>query len=101
MAMYLVGVLIFTIMLIGRWSSNAFLRYVCRQFLQFRAGVATRMVSPQAQNFFTLLDFDAEHPRTPSHRSNFHSPQHAGQRGKLSTPDHMFESLIPQFELMT
>jgi hypothetical protein len=90
-------------MLIGRWSSDAFLRYICRQVLQFSAGISTRMVSPQAQNFFTLpdfdADFDAEHPRTRSYRTNFHSPQHTGPRKKLSTPDHVFES--PQFELMT
>jgi hypothetical protein len=96
--MYLAGVSIFSIMLIGRWSSNAFLWYV----LQFIAGVSTRMVIPQAQHSFTLLDFEAEHPRTWSHRTNFHLPQpHTGPRGKLSTPDHVFESLLPRFALMT
>ncbi len=105
MTMYLAGVPVFTIMLIGRWSSDAFLWYIRRQVLQFSAGVSTRMVSPQAQNFFTLpdfeADFDAAHPRTWSHRTNFHSPQHTGPRKKLSTPDHVFESLIPRFELTT
>ncbi len=88
-------------MLIGRWSSDAFLRYIRQQVLQFSAGVSTRMVSPQAQNFFTLPDFDAEHPRTRSHRTNFQSLQHTGPREKLSTPDHVFESLLPQFQLTT
>jgi hypothetical protein len=101
MAMYLAGVPVFTIMLIGRWSSDAFLRYIRRQVLQFSAGVSTRMVSAQAQNFFTLPDFDAKHPRTRSHRTNFQSPQHNGHRERLSTPDHVFESLLPRFELMT
>jgi hypothetical protein len=63
------------------------------------------MVSPQAQNFFTLPDFDAnfdaKHPRTRSHRTKFHLLHHTGPRKKTSTPDHMFESLIPRFELMT
>jgi hypothetical protein len=99
MAMYLARVPVFTIMLIGRWSSDAFLRYIRRQVLQFSAGVSTCMVSPQAQNFFTLPDFAAEHPRTQS--TNFQSPQHHGPRQKLSTPDHVFESLLPRFELAT
>jgi hypothetical protein len=101
MAMYLASVPVFTIMLIGRWSSDAFLRYIRRQVLQFSAGVSTRMVSPQAQNFFTIPDFADEHPRTRSHRTNFQSPQHTGPWKKPSTPDHVFESLLPRFELAT
>jgi hypothetical protein len=57
-AMYLVGVPVFSIMLlIGRWSSDAFLRYIRRQVLQFSAGVSTRMVSPRlktSSHFRTL-----------------------------------------------
>jgi hypothetical protein len=64
MAMYLAGVPVFTIMLIGRWSSDAFLRYIRRQVLQFSAGVSKRMISTESQDFFTLPDFDPEHPRT-------------------------------------
>jgi hypothetical protein len=99
MAMYLAGVPVFTIMLIGRWSSDAFLRYIRRQVLQFSAGVATRMVSATSQNFFTLPDFDPEDPRTRAHRTNFHSPPQSGSRQRTSTPDHVFKSLLPRFEL--
>jgi hypothetical protein len=101
MAMYLAGVPVFTIMLIGRWSSDAFLRYIRRQVLQFSAGVSKRMVSSHAQDFFTLPDFTPEHPRTRAHRTNYQSPQHSGSRKKPrpSTPDHVFESLLPRFEL--
>jgi hypothetical protein len=84
MAMYLASVPIFTITLIGHWSSNVFLWYIHCQVLQFINGVSSRMVSPQAQNFFTLPDFAAEHPCTWSHRTNFQSPQHTGPRQKLS-----------------
>jgi hypothetical protein len=35
MEMYLAGVPVYTIMLIGRWSSDAFLRYIRRQVEQF------------------------------------------------------------------
>jgi hypothetical protein len=65
MAMYLVaGVPVFVIMLTGRWSFDAFLRYIRRQVLQFSAGVSKRMISTKSQDFFTLPDFDPEHPRT-------------------------------------
>ena len=97
--MYLAGVPVFTIMLIGRWSSDAFLRYIRRQVLQFSAGVSKRMVADFATPFYTLPDFDPEHPRTRSHRTNFHSPQSQGPSRPNPTPDHVFESLLPRFEL--
>jgi hypothetical protein len=31
MAMYLAGVAVFTIILLGRWSSDTFLHYICKQ----------------------------------------------------------------------
>jgi hypothetical protein len=94
--MYLAGMPVFTIMLISWWSSDAFLWYICRQVLQFSAGVSMRMASAQAQDFFTLPDVDPEHPRTRAHRTNHHSPQHTGPRKKprTSTPDHVFLSLL-------
>ena len=101
MAMYLAGVPVFTIMLIGRWSSDAFLRYIRRQVLQFSAGVSKRMVGLAAQDFFTVPDVDVEHPRTRAHRANFHSPQQYSARQRAATPDHVLENLLPRFELMT
>jgi hypothetical protein len=66
----------FTIMPIGRWSSDAFLQYICRQVLQFSAGVSKCMISTQSQDFFTLPEFDPEHPHTQAHQTNFqYSPQ--------------------------
>jgi hypothetical protein len=45
MAMYLNHVPVYTIMLLGRWSSDAFLRYIRKQVEQFSAGVSARMIS--------------------------------------------------------
>ena len=45
MAMYLDNVPIFTIMLIGRWKSDAFLAYIRKQVEQFSHNVSTRMLS--------------------------------------------------------
>jgi hypothetical protein len=102
MAMYLAGVPVFTIMLIGRWSSDAFLRYIRKQVLQFSVGVSKRMVATQESDFFTLPDFGAESPRTRGHHSNFSSPpKESGLTRNLPTPDHVLESLTPRFELQT
>jgi hypothetical protein len=69
MAMYLAGVPVYTIMLIGRWSSDAFLRYIRRQVQEFSSGVSRRMIL--APDFFTIPDEvppGPENPRTESGR---------------------------------
>ena len=40
MAMYLNDVPTYTIMLVGRWSSDAFLKYIRRQVQEFTSGVS-------------------------------------------------------------
>ena len=44
MAMYLNDIPVYTIMLIGRWSSDAFLRYIRPQVANFSRGVAKAMI---------------------------------------------------------
>jgi hypothetical protein len=101
MAMYLAGVPVFTIMLIGCWSSDAFLRYIRRQVLQFSSGVAARMVSAQSQNFFTLPDFAPDMPRNRAHRTNFLSPNNCGAMENPATPNRTQGLSFPRFELTT
>jgi hypothetical protein len=48
MAIYLAGASVFTIMLIGRWSSDAFLGYIRRQVLGQRPGTGL-LYDPQHQ----------------------------------------------------
>jgi hypothetical protein len=43
--MYLAGVPVYTIMLIGRWSSDAFLRYIQKQVEQFLRHVTKQMLT--------------------------------------------------------
>ena len=43
MAMYLDEIPIYTIMMIGRWSSDAWLRYIRKQVDQFSHNVSKRM----------------------------------------------------------
>ena len=44
MAMYLDEVSVFSIMMIGRWQSDAFLRYIRKQVEQFSHNVSKRMI---------------------------------------------------------
>jgi len=68
MAMYLMAVPVFTIMLIGRWSSDAFLRYIRRQVKEFSTGVSTKMIAHEA--FFTIPEISSEDPRISGHHLN-------------------------------
>eukprot|EP00978_Attheya_sp_CCMP212_P015464 scaffold39906_cov57-Attheya_sp.AAC.8 len=68
MAMYLAAVPVFTIMLIGRWSSDAFLRYIRRQVQEFSSEVSSKMIL--APDYFTIPDAGHEDPRTPAARLN-------------------------------
>jgi hypothetical protein len=42
MAMYLLGTPAYTIMLLGRWTSNAFLKYIRKQIKEFSKGVSKK-----------------------------------------------------------
>ena len=44
MMLYLAREPIYTIMLLGRWSSDAFLTYIEKQVKEFTTGVSTRML---------------------------------------------------------
>ncbi len=44
MAMYMNGIPVYTIMLLGRWSSDAFLRYIRKQVLEFSTNVSELMI---------------------------------------------------------
>jgi len=45
MEMYLGEIPVYTIMLIGRWSSDAFLRYIRKQVEQFSRNVSKKMLT--------------------------------------------------------
>ena len=70
MAIYLAVVPVFAIMLIGRWSSDAFLRYIRRQVQEFSSSVSLRMLLTAA--YFTIPDFaGTEDPCTAGHHLHF------------------------------
>jgi hypothetical protein len=68
MAMYLAHVPVFTIMLLGRWSSNAFLRYIRKQVKEFSRGISSKMV--QQEHFFTVPSSSKDDPRISNHPLN-------------------------------
>lgn len=53
MLLYLANVRTSTIMLIGRWKSDAFLLYIRRQVKEFTEGVTLRMID-QSDTFFSI-----------------------------------------------
>jgi len=55
MGIFLVGTPIYTIMLMGRWSSDAFMRYIRKQVLQLSHGISTKMLT--YNEFYTVPDF--------------------------------------------
>lgn len=68
MMMYLAKEPIYTIMLVGRWSSDAFLRYIEKQVKEFTKGVSTRMI--RCETFFNI-------PTTrPTKSSRVHGRSH-------------------------
>jgi hypothetical protein len=56
MAMYLGECPVYTIMLIGRWSSDAFLWYIRKQVMKFSRNVSKRMLT--FQTFQHIPNFD-------------------------------------------
>jgi hypothetical protein len=65
MAMYLSGVPVYTIMLLGRWSSDTFLWYIRKQVKEFRKGVSKKMLI--SKKFFTI-------PSTSNNNSQLKKP---------------------------
>jgi hypothetical protein len=55
MSMILSGTPIYTIMLIGRWSSDTFMRYIRKQVIAASPGISKRMIT--YETFFTIPDF--------------------------------------------
>ena len=65
MAMYMNGVPVYTIMLLGRWSSDAFLRYIRKQVSEFSNNVSELMIKNGTYHHIQLAS--REDPR--SHNS--------------------------------
>ena len=86
MAMYFNDVPVYTIMIVGRWSSDAFIRYIRRQVEQFSHNVSSRMI--KNQHFCHIPTFNpSSHrldPRTPNDPNNFVSRVNSGGGSRSS-----------------
>eukprot|EP00957_Ditylum_brightwellii_P098518 7504945-Ditylum_brightwellii.AAC.1 len=79
MAMYLGKCPVYTIMMIGRWSSNAFLRYIRKQAEQFSHNVSKQMLIfeffrhvPDREPMVSRLNpWQQNHPDNKLKRKNF------------------------------
>jgi hypothetical protein len=94
MAMYLDECALFTIMLIRRWSSDAFFRYIRKQVLEFSQNVKKKMLT--YQNFRHIPDIHRRIPRDdPRQRNN---PNNAETRRNIG--DNMSrQARLPAFSL--
>jgi hypothetical protein len=90
MAMYLMAVPVFTIMLLGRWSSDAFLRYIRRQVKEFSKGVSEKMV--ENEDFYTIPEINPEDPRITGHHLNHQMRNNCG-------PSALSHSMMPRMAL--
>jgi hypothetical protein len=66
-AMHLNNITVYTILLIGRWSSDTFIRYTRRKVKEFSSGVASAMICSPL--LFTIpQEVSAEDPCTTNHQ---------------------------------
>jgi len=71
MAMYLSGTPVYTIMLLGHWSSDAFLRYIRKQVKEFIKGISKKMLTKD--KFFTIPTTTPDNPHSRGHSSKITS----------------------------
>ena len=60
MAMYIARIQVFTIKLIRRWKSDAFLNYIRKQVQQFSENISDRMV--EQENFTHIPEYAISSP---------------------------------------
>ena len=82
--MYLGECPVYTIMMIGRWSSDAFLKYIRKQVEKFSHNVSTRMLKFEMHNHLPGVDPRISHmdPRQRNHKDNAETRRNVG--GDLS-----------------
>jgi hypothetical protein len=83
MAMYLNGVPVYTIMLLGRWSSNAFLRYIRKQVESFGSGVSSKMIVT-SRFLHVSHSIDLADPRTSRNPASFTANMGMGSGGNIN-----------------
>ena len=95
MAMFLNNIKTYTIMLQGRWCSDAFLRYIRKQVKEFSEGVSEKMVSNETYSFFTIPDCTYDHdendPRTANNPRSLTSTYNGKSAFSAFTKHHIHD----------
>ena len=80
MVMFLGESPVYTIMMIGKWSSDAFLRYIRKQVEQFSHNVSRRIIQFQFHRHIPYLEPAASHldPRQMNHPDNSETKRNIG-----------------------
>ena len=84
MALFLGGTPVYAIMLQGRWSSDAFMRYIRKEVLQASVGLAQRMLSFESfytAPAFTYTSADGDLRNRNTLASNFNGSHDSMRRG--------------------
>jgi len=95
MGMFLAGTPVYTIMLMGRWSSDAFMRYIRKQVLQLSHGISTKMLTHE--EFYTVPEF--AHSSADGNLSNRGSITLASSQNLSGSHANMSRGLHPAFHL--
>ncbi len=95
MAMYIPECVVYTIMLIGRWSSDAFLQYIRKQVMEFSQNAAKKMLT--YQNFCHIPDIHRRIPRDDPRQHN--NPNNAETRRNVGGNMLCQAHLPPAFSL--
>jgi len=71
MAMYLADIPVFTIMLLGHWSSDAFLRYIRKQMKEFSTEICQKMIIHASKDDPRIGNHPLNHDSRQIHGYNF------------------------------
>jgi hypothetical protein len=96
MAMFLGGLPVYLIMLMGRWSSDAFLRYIRKQIEQFSHDVSSKMIENMCYRYIPAPT-ESITDRDPRQRNN---PNNAETRRKIGG-DVTRQARLPAFSQFT
>ena len=95
MTMCLKKVAPYTIMLQGRWCSDAFLRHIRSQVTEFSQGVSELMIFPDTYAFYTVpdstIEYQDENLNIPGNRNSLTSSYNGRSATRSFARHHIFE----------
>ena len=93
MAMFLDNTPVFLIMLVGRWSSDAFLKYIRKQVLETCKGISSRMIKNDLHHALPSPSSTIDDPRSRN-RDSF-----ASSLSSMALTSNRLQAMRPAFSL--